>query len=193
MSLVYEVLFGEDISSACAKAADLMEKRGEPVEMTFNSISLTIGPGETAQQMREAYWTEYQRRFRAYQASDEGVMAENQRQARLTHSQNVMDEALVELETLDFTDYLAVINWLRKIREPSNHSGVIFQAADVARNFYHHGYMPNENSGRDYNGEDMENSARFLVGQAIVSLLHGGGIHQVFDHQSDLWLAKFHN
>ena len=191
----YEPIIGENIIEAAKCMVALANRTGDTVAAKFNDIELKTNPSEdleTAAAVITAYYSsESSRRAEAYRNSPEGKRAAADAEKRKQQSQCQMDEAMSELSSLNFSDLNAVIGWLEKVRDPSDHVGVVTPSKQIVETFRGHGYEPSVNCGKDFNGEDEENFARWLIGQALDNLNSVGAILQVFDKFAEDWRKKF--
>jgi len=198
--LKYVPLVGENITETARKMILLANQKHNPVVAEFNDIELTAKPSvDTADNIVKFYQKESSRRAEEYRKSPEGQRAAQEAKERQQQLQAQMDEAMVELPGLDFSDYNTVITWFEKIRDASDHIGVNVPHKQIVATFRQHGYKPGVNTDKDFNGEDKENFARYLIGQALKQLQGvslGGGpkfhaIHHIFHNFATDWRKKF--
>ncbi len=106
-----------------------------------------------------------------------------------------MYHAVIELGELDWDDMAAVINWMGKIREPSDHINVRPLLAPfvpgIIEEFEARGYYAGMNCHDDFKGDDEVNHGQYIIGSAILCFHRFGGIHQVYDHLAEKWHEKF--
>ena len=97
-----------------------------------------------------------------------------------------------QLPNLDFANQEAVLDWICEFQDPSDHIGVAKNQGEVLKIFAEHGYQTSVNTGEAFNGEDRDNFARYIVGQALDGLKGDvGAIHQVVHKFTDDWKKKF--
>ncbi|OGZ11660.1 MAG: hypothetical protein A3D67_00515 [Candidatus Lloydbacteria bacterium RIFCSPHIGHO2_02_FULL_51_22] len=68
---------------------------------------------------------------------------------------------------------------------------VVKQKDVVIATFAAKGYHPNVNCGQDFHGDDRDNFARYIIGQALGNLACVGAIHQVVQRFTNDWKKKF--
>jgi hypothetical protein len=98
---------------------------------------------------------------------------------------------MAKLRTLDFSNDVAVLDWLCAIQEPSNHIGVILRRQTIVHAFESHGFVEGANCGPDYKPGNRENMYRYLVGQALNGIKSGPAIHPIFHKFVGEWKAQF--
>jgi hypothetical protein len=97
-------------------------------------------------------------------------------------------EMIQQLETLDFKDVCALIGWLDKFEE----KGFTAEVADgIIKLFEVNGYQADVNTGDDFNGEDRENFARYLIGQALNNLATIRTVSRTYSSLAEQWRKKF--
>jgi len=188
----YEPMTGETIAVTAEKMVSFAGGTGDAVVANFNDVELTVNPDDDPQAIVDYYNDELGRRAEAYRNSPEGKRAAAEAEERKQQLQRQMDEAMNELDSLDFSDLNAVIAWLGKACDPSDHIGGVVPHEQIVDTFRENGYVPNANCGTDFNGEDEENFARWLIGQALEGLkteIHA--IRQIFHKFADDWRKKF--
>ena len=188
----YTPSVGETVDETVLWIVAMANEMGETVVAKFNDIELTAKPGDDANAIAEFYSSEMARRSEEYRKSPEGQRAEREAEEHRQKAQAQMDEAMAELPTLDFADFGAMIAWLEEVRDPSDYIGVTTPYAQIVSTFRENGYEPDVNYGQDFDDEDEENFARWLIGQALSNLeLDIHAIHQVFHKFADDWRNKF--
>lgn len=188
----YEPMVGNTINHSAEEMVRLADKTNEMVTASFNDIQLTANPGDNAENIVKFYSEESTRRAETYRNSPEGKQAVVEAEERKQVAQSKLDKAMTELSVLNFSDLTAVINWLEKVRDPSDYVGVVTPHEQIVATFRKHGFEPGANCGENFNGEDKENFAGWLIGQALDGLAGSvHAIHQVFHKFADDWRGKF--
>ena len=174
-------------------ARELIEaaKNGEPAEGEFNGVKLVAGRNSTVEAIVARYHEGLEAQSKAYRESPEGIAATAKEATRKRNLQEQADALMVELQTLDMNSDVAVLDWLDRFQDPSDHTGVRTDAAAVVKAFEEAGYVAGANCGPAFDENDRGNYARYLVGQAISNLKYIGAIHQVFGSFHERWKAKF--
>lgn len=199
--IVYEPPIGTDIHSAAFDMVLLAVSEQDVVKAVFNGIELstdpkTIDPSidvfSAAKHIVDDFMLKRDIRDKEYRESPEGKSRQNEFAMRLRHNQKTVNAAVAELETLDFSDIAAVVDWFDKVTDPMDFRGVKVPSAKIVRIFKINGYLPCVNTGNNYNDEDKENFARYIIGQALLGLKSPiGRIHPVFKSFAKKWREKF--
>lgn len=189
----YEPMCGELIPASIAKMVGVAKFTNQEVTGVFNDVLVTATPKSSAEEL-VVYWQkemdcmllEY-RNSPAYQSYLFRRAMEVQAMRQKVH------DLMQQLETLDFGNLETVVNWFDELQEASNDVDVIslLTNEEIVQKFQVHGYMPNVNLHEDFNKEDKDNFARYLVGQALNMLIVVGGIHQCYRDFAKDWREKF--
>lgn len=162
---------GEHVATAAARLCIEAERAGVAA-MTFNDIRLTARSGDTAERIVEMYDRERRLQHEAYINSPEGKADAQRRDDEIAQMQEMHDCIMRDLSALDFTDDIAVLDWLCAMQPCTDHVGVVVRKSDILAAFAAAGFASNVNTGPDYRGDDRDNSFRYLVGQALSTLEH---------------------
>ncbi len=194
--IVYEPPIGIHISSAAIEMVQLANKHQTKVTAVFNGIELSTDPDfdvlRAAQEIVEDYKLKNKLRIEEYDNSPEGKAKIIELEIQKQQNQKTVNAAVAELETLDFSDIAAVVDWFDKVTDPMDFRGVKVPSAKIVRIFKINGYLPCVNTGNNYNDEDKENFARYIIGQALLGLKSPiGRIHPVFKSFAKKWREKF--
>jgi hypothetical protein len=187
----YEPMAGESVAYAAERMFKVVTLTGDQCTAHFNDIGLVVNPGDKPDNIVSFYFKESERRSQEYRESPAGKRAAQEVEDRRKRAQNMADQAVVDMAELDYTNRASVINWLERIREPSDHVGVDINAAGVVEKFEDHGFKLGVNCGDDFDGENEENFARWLIGQALDNLNSSGFIHQMFHTFAKDYRKKF--
>ncbi|MCR4311842.1 MAG: hypothetical protein NUV56_01025 [Candidatus Uhrbacteria bacterium] len=110
---------------------------------------------------------------------------------RLVYFQQIMDEAMVELKTLDFADPYSVVLWIESIRRATDFVGVACPVEEIVSVFARNGYKPSDVREIGDWLMDERISARHIILNSLVFLSNFGIIHQVVDHMIEQFRATF--
>lgn len=180
---------GDHISAAATRLAAAATDHGEAT-MTFNDIVLTAKSGDAARAIEDAYDKACNARHEAYVNSPEGQAHAKKRDAEIAQLQEKHDCLLRDLASLDFTDDVAVLDWLCAMQPASDHVGVVVRKADIIAAFKAAGFESNVNVGANYREDDRENSFRYLVGQGL-GTLQACAIHGILHDFVKRWKERF--
>lgn len=150
-----------------SQAAKLMVASGEDCFTSFNGICVAAPKGSTVEWICSEYDRLSEIRRQEYLASDEGKAFERQQALRREALQNKANACMEKLPKLLFSDAAGLLEWLCDIHDARDHIGVKVDNDLILRTFAAHGYFPNMNTGADFNENDRENFAGWIIGQAI--------------------------
>lgn len=105
--------------------------------------------------------------------------------------QKKVDQLIERLDNLDFSDYEPVLDWIYNFQEPSDYTWVSFDKSQVISKFKNQGFDIGVNTGNDFNGEDVENVVKYLVGQALDGIKNVGAPHPIICKFINNWKQKF--
>jgi hypothetical protein len=176
---------GEPVTKAAERLA-----AAAPAFMEFNGVRVEAMPGATPDELVASWSAKMEAKAAAYWESPEGKALKAEQEDRRARIQSKADALMTALPRLDFTNDVAVLNWLCEMQEPSDHIGVIVPRTKIILEFKKRGYMPNVNCGQDFRPDDRENVFRWLVGQALDGL-NGPAIHGIIHKFAADWKAKF--
>lgn len=169
MTMKYEPRLGDDFRTASLAAIVKATIYNTDVEMMFNETVVKFTKDTTVDQAWSTYNADIEERNRKWRASPEGQAAEQRAQARLRKSQEDHDECMRTLATVLEKGEAAILDWLVKFTDASDHIGVVGKDfARVSSLLELHGYV--ENDCLDLDKQEYENPnimARYIVGQAI--------------------------
>lgn len=188
-----EAMPGQHVQQFAQQLIDRAKANGVDVEGDFNGIALRASSAEsvTAEDLVNFYSQESERRSEEYRKSPEGIKAAEEAEGRKNALQEKADQLVTQLDSLDFSNLEAVIDWIVNFQDASDHIGVSFDRKAVIDTFRSHGFDVGVNTGEDFNGEDAENTAKWLVGQALDGINSVGAIHQVVHKFAGDWKKKF--
>lgn len=162
----------------------------------FNDIELSVPAGTDnneaiAIKLVEQYKRKMDDAREAYRTSPEGVAAAARDAEDIRQKQATIDGLMRDLDTLDFTDVEAVLKWCVDFQDPSDRIGTQRDSARILQVFADNGYVPGMNVGKAFDGNSMDNFAKYLVGQALDGVRSIGAVHQVIHSFYDEWRKKF--
>lgn len=189
---VYEMTPSQHIDKTVERMIALAKETKGEVRTKFNGIELVATEDSIFENMIEDFKIKMEESRKEYRESPEGQRLKRESEERKQESQQKADALMEELPSLDFNNQEAVLNWICEFQEPSDHIGVITDNEKVLKIFSENGYQPNVNVGEAFNGEDRDNFARYIVGQALDGLQGNvGAINQIVHKFTDDWKKKF--
>lgn len=185
-----EAMLGDTISSYAEKVS--RAALNSDIAVKFNDIEFTISKGHHEPDDIVATWRKISdERHEAYINSPEGKAAKEADAKDIAEKQEQINMLTEQLDTLDFSDVKKVLDWCVAFQDPSDRIGTQSNKSKILVKFAEHEYYPGMNVGISYNAEDKENSAKYIIGQALSGIVNIGAIHQVIHHFADQWKAKF--
>lgn len=161
-------------------------------EGTFNGATTYADHGDTTEEVVTRWRETMDANAKAYRESPEGIATaakQAEHEAAVIEAAHAIVRGLPELNIKDLSVALQLcrscVDPLGYTYTPKGPSGQVAEALEAA------GYVSNVNTGANYNGEDKENSARYLIGQALDGLRGIGSPHPVFEKFHDEWKAKW--
>lgn len=182
---------GTHIASAAQQLIEAARSAGDRVRGKFNDVVLTADPCTNADMVVASYTRECEARSEAYRNSPAGKAAalkQNQERAEL---QAKHDALMRQLPALDFSNDVAVLDWMCAMQEPSDRRGVIVRRETIVSAFERHGFKANENCGDAFKPDDRDNAFRYLIGQCLAGLKEGPAIHGIIHKFADDWRRRF--
>lgn len=192
--LFYNPIHDNHIAETARNMVALADQKNVPIKTIFNKIELVAEPGTTVDKIVEDYKTKCTENAEARRNSPEGRRDVERNRIRTEHAQETIRIAMAELELLDFTNLLDVINWFEKIRDITEWNKASIPAKSIVATFRANGFEPGVNCGAAHQKEHRENVARYIIGQALDNLESLGIIIKVFHRHAEEWREKFgHN
>ena len=120
-----EILVGTDINRACiqlvqaAKVAD-----GGQAQCEFNGVTITASADSEPTDLVDWWDGEMKREADEYRKSPAGIKAAQEADVRLKQAQATVDRCMDKLPSLDFTNDLALLEWMAEIQDGADHTGV---------------------------------------------------------------------
>jgi len=187
----YHPLAGENVSTTAERMVALAKNTDTTVMARFNDVDLTANKHLTAEQIVANFHTMIAAAAEASRNSPEGKRSARESEEQEEKAQRGHDALMELLPNLDFTNQAAVLDWICEFQGPNDHIGVAKRQVDVLKIFAAHGYQPGVNTGETFNGEDNDNVARYIIGQALHGLRGEVGINPVVNKFTDDWKKKF--
>lgn len=189
MTIQVHFLGGEHISAAakrlCAWAAEHGSAWGD-----FNEITLQAKRGSTPEMIVADFERRCNERAEAYRKSPEGIADAKRSAEEVANLQTRHDELLAALSVLDFSNDVAVMDWLCEMQPASDRVGVKIDKRTILSAFAAAGLTPNMNCGQFFDENDRANYHRWIVGQALDGL-EKVAIHGMICVFAERWKVHF--
>jgi len=188
--ITYEAQAGERIERVAEKIVGMAKIAQNPVSTTFNGIRLIAAMTSTVKDVLDMWERRFEENRKAYRESPEGKAAAQGEVLRAEGKQHRLDQLMLELDTLDFTNQAHVIKWVEDFQDPSDYIGLKKDPKKIVKIFAEHGYFASVNLGSQFHAEDKDNVARYIVGQALDGLNFIGAIHGMIHSFIEDWRKK---
>lgn len=189
----YEPTAGENISTTAERIIALAKETKGSVTAKFEGIELTVTEDSTAEDVVSGFQTRIdEAAAETYHKSPEGQRAFRESEEQKQEGQRKADALIGQLPNLDFANQEEVLDWICEFQDPSGYIDDTKRQNEVLSIFAEHGYQPNVNIGEAFNSEDHDNSAHYIIGQALDGLKDDfGAIHPIVHKFTDDWKKKF--
>ena len=168
---------GQHIDRAAVQLVEAAKAHGS-ASGAFNGVEMTACPTSTAGEIVENWSRDM----------DASAVA---REAEIARLQEVHNHAMQDLISLDWSDDVAVLDWVCRIQDATDHIGVVVRGAEIVGAFASHGFDVGANCGAEFRPDVRDNVHRYIVGQALDNLAHVGAIHGVIHKFSANWKRRF--
>lgn len=189
----YEAMAGYHVGYAARNMVFIADLIGEAVTTDFNGIEIKVLPGDNAEAIVEFFKAQSKRRYEEWLASPAGKRYLREQEAERQKQERIGKYCLGYLRVgLDFSNLNAVIAWFEAYQEPSDHVGVDVPYETIIKTFRENGFEPDVNCKDNFDGEDKENFARWIIGQGLSCLAsEAHAIHSIIDRFAKEWREKF--
>ena len=170
--------WGQNIADFAQQLINSAKESNQEVTGTFNGIDLVVSPDSDllAYDLVQYFHQESKKRAEEYRKSPEGIQAAKEAEERRQNMQEKADQLITGLDSLDFSDYEAVLEWICDFQKVSGKI-VSFYKSKIISVFKDYGFNIDVNTGSEFNKEDAENFAKYIVGQALDGINKVGAIH----------------
>jgi hypothetical protein len=182
---------GQHINSFAQQLINEAQKRNGVVIGTFNDVDLVVDSNLSVDKIVATFEQEMNRKAEEYRNSPEGIKSAQESEMRKQNMQEKATQLVEDLNTLNFSDYESVLEWICNFQEASDYIGVSYDKSKVISTFKDNAFDIGVNTGKDFNGEDAENFAKYLVGQALDGINTVGAPHQIVHKFTNDWKQKF--
>ena len=186
-----EWTIGQHINDFAHKLVNLANKDWKQVIGTFNGIDLVVNPDSTVNDILQYFKQESKKIAEEYRKSPEGIKAAQESEQKRQNMQKKVDQLIEELDNFNFSNYESILDWICNFQKVSDYTWVSFDKSQVISKFKNQGFDIGVNTENDFNGEDAENFAKYLVGQALDGIKHVGAPHPIINKFVKDWKQKF--
>jgi hypothetical protein len=158
---------------------------------SFNGISLKVSATSTVASIVQDYSNQINSKKEAYLNSQELKDSEQKNKIKLEKLNNDVIFVINKLIDLDFQDSFATLKWMSELQPYSYEVGVNIPTKEIVEKFASYGYVINANTDEEFNGENKDNYARYIIGQCLAGLSKSKEIHPIMHDFLAKWEAKF--
>lgn len=185
-----ELQGGDSIDKCCMDLVNYSKKYNLSVFGMFNGIKVIATPESSVDELATYYIKECDIQREKYLKSPEYATEQIRRNREIKISQILLDE-LIDEYLLKSTTSFEILLCLVKMQPYTDHSGVFVNVDKIINHLESLGYIQNQNIGDDFNKDDLENFAHYIVGQAMDMLIRVGAIHSILLKFTQDWMNKF--
>lgn len=184
--IIYTPAWGEHLAHAIRWMYLVANANNAEVQMEFNEETVTIRPGDNPEEVICAYQEKISNHGKEQRNSPEHTAY----QEAIKKQKYAQHKKLLTLckEKPDFDSLESCIDWFDAL---SKLDLLLLSHLPVAGLFQKHGYRSNVFIGKDFNPEDKEVFARWLIGQALHCIETVGTIYPMFSEHAAFWKEKF--
>lgn len=185
------VTCGMDIKDFAKLLVEKKDLHQQSVYAEFNGIKVIADRYSTIKSVLDDFSKQNEERRVKYHNSPEykelvKISAINSKKTTET-----LREKIEQLKTLDFVNLVLVLDWLCEVQPFTDTIGNDDMCAEIVDIFNEHEYSANVNVGNYYDGNDKDNVALYIIGQALDCLQSIGAIHPVVIGFTEQWKNKF--
>lgn len=190
MSTAVRFSAGMHVTAAAARLCEVAATEGT-AHGVFNGIRLDADRDSTADQIVATFDRLTAEQSKAWRESPAGVAAAERDNADRAEKQALHTALMDKLPTLDWSDRVAILDWLCAMQPATDRIGVIIRKDTIAAAFAKHGYTPGMDCGPNYQAGVKNSEFRYLVGQALDGIVNGPAIHPILHKFVSEWKARW--
>jgi hypothetical protein len=157
---------------------------------SFNGIELIAKWGKADHVLTGEYYKRLRKSSDVYLNSDRHKFFLKQEEEAQVRRVATAERLILEFETLDFSDEVAVLLWMYQAQDISDRN--LIPNPVVFDKLILEGYKINENIKEAFNGEDRINYARYIIGQALSFMeTIPFGMHKMVYYAVEEWAEQF--
>lgn len=184
--LQYTPQIGEYRDTTSERIVRIMGVTGSPCSLIWFHDHISCIPAMKPVEIDQSITDVETYNLDRFEASPEGQKHLAEEKARIEQLQAEVDSAMEKLDQLDFGDLAAVIAWLELIHYDVGYASEVHVPSDkILSVLRSHGFEAGVNCNEQFDGQDEDNFARYVIGQAMSQ---GGPINR--KHASE-WRERF--
>lgn len=192
-TIIVDALPGDHISTVIKEMVDSVQAgtRYQKAVSDFNGVRIIATEQDTVESVQKQFERKTKASRKAYRRSTVHKRQKRERKEELKQLNREGKELLQTFKTVDKTNYEALLSWLTAFQPYSDRVGLKLPKYKVLQTLKQYGYQSDENTEENYNSEDKENAARYLIGQCVSGLERPRAIHPVLVKFHKEWKEKF--
>jgi hypothetical protein len=167
---IYEPNPGDNINDIAERMLAITEETEEPIKLSSDGFEIIVTKDSIVPNIIEELRGKMAEVKERYQQSPEGQREAHKSEGQIREAQDKINVLLAQLSGLNFSNQGTVLDWLCAFQEPSDHVSVTTHWQEILKTFAEHGYQPDVNMYGAFDGEDRDNSVRYIIGQALSTL-----------------------
>jgi hypothetical protein len=184
--LHYKPMVGEHVKAAIAHMCKIARLTHETVRGEFNEIPIVAHPNSSRAALLLQFWNDVARRREEYEKSPEYARRQQEEKEQRETARIKVAGLMKLLPNLDFNNVEELLDWLSALEEARDGGIVGVDQDRIIKIFTAHGYKVDANCENEFDEEDSDNHARYIIGQAIKS-----GYPPLTGHFTREWKKKF--
>lgn len=194
----FECRAGGLISRHIHEMVVIANATGLTITSKLNDVLLPVKPGTSPDAAVQEWERMLEENRKTYLASDEYKEYQRRRLRELEEKNNrFFKQVAYDLDALDHSNPREVVRWLSEFTEYADDIGFLDSGDNrtimrmLPEHFARFGYEPGVNTGKDFDGNSADNTARYLIGQALDCIKRGMPPHPVMISMSQDYEKKF--
>lgn len=160
------------------------------ITANFNGICLKADESSTIESIIVQYNEALRASIKAYRQTDQYNLKKQQDEAKMIELKTTAENLMIELESLDFKNLRSILNWIKRFQPCSQRIELVYYNEKILSKFSENGFLPNANLDADFNNDDKENVAKYIIGQAL-NMLKKYTFTLVIGMLIDSWIDRF--
>ena len=178
---------GEHISDYASRCYNIAKRYATIVEGQFNGATFDTKGCSSARDVLKRLELELNKNQETYQKSDRYKDIQAATKQKTKQQQVIATKLVGELDALNWSSFSDILDWLCNIQQAADYVGVSIDTEKIVQTFKKNGFFTNVNTDDDFDGNDEENVARYIIGQALDGFETVGAPHPVLLSFVEKW------
>jgi hypothetical protein len=190
--LKIEISAGIDINSVIDQAISRAKEIGGYVGFDFNGTTLVVTEDSKPADVLAAWKADGKKQSEEFKNSAKGQKLIREREESNRMDQKTIDAHLAYLpHMLKENDIAKAVVWCGGFAEVNDNRNLTYDKMAIIQAFVQAGYHLNINTGVNFNEEDKDNYARYIIGQCLDNLSADMPMMPIAKSFADKWVQKF--